>query len=106
MPKGFVAISGGSGDSVDWKKGKVVTGVVKEIKTITIPAKKKGEKPKDTRLMRVETKEGDVTVWEKAALTGLFDKAKRGKQVYIEHLGMGKAKPGQSKPNLFLAAMK
>lgn len=104
LPKGFTAITGG-GNSVDWKKGVVVTGVVLEIKEIQKKNPKKGEKP-TTRLMRVKTKDGESGVWEKAALSGLFDKAKKGKVVYIEHIGMGKAKKGQSAPHLFVAGMK
>lgn len=105
LPKGFKAISGGGGNSVEWKKGKIVQGVVVEVKTIDKKNPKKGENS-TMRLMRIQTKEGDVTVWEKSALQGLFDAAKKGKAVYIEHVGMGKAKKGQSAPNLFIAGMK
>lgn len=105
LPKGFKAISGGGGNAVEWKKGMIVTGVVVEIKTIQKKNPKKGEDP-TTRIMIVKTKDGDRGVWEKAALHGLFDAAKKGKQVYIEHLGMGKAKKGQSAPNLFNAGIK
>lgn len=105
LPAGFTAISGAGGDSVVWKKGVVVTGVVTNIKTIQKKKPKKGEKP-TTRLMLVETSKGEVGVWEKAALTALFDKAKKGVSVFIRHEGMGKAKAGQSKPHLFTAAMK
>jgi len=106
LPKGFKPISGGGGNSVEWKKGLVVTGNVLEIKVIEKKGPlRKGEDP-TTRLMRVKTKDGEVTVWEKSALRGLFDSAKKGKLVYIEHIGMGKAKKGQSAPNLFIAGMK
>lgn len=106
LPKGFKPISGGNnGTSVEWKKGVVVTGNVLEVKTIDKKNPKKGEDP-TTRLMRVKTKDGEVTVWEKSALRSLFDTAKKGKVVYIEHIGMGKAKKGQSAPNLFIAGIK
>lgn len=105
LPKGFTAISGMGGEAVEWKKGVIVTGVVNGIKTIQKKKPKKGEKP-TTRLMLVQTEKGEVGVWEKAALSGLFDKAKKGSAVFIRHEGMGKAKPGQSKPHLFTAAMK
>lgn len=105
LPAGFTAVSGMGGDSVEWKKGKIVTGNVLEVKTIDRKNAKKGEK-KTTRLMRVATKDGDVTVWEKAALSGLFDKARKGKAVYIQHLGMGKAKKGQSAPHTFVSGIK
>jgi hypothetical protein len=105
LPKGFTAVTGGGGNSVEWKKGVVVTGVVLEVKDIQKKDPKKGEKP-TTRIMRVKTKDGEVGVWEKAALAGLFDKARKGKIVYIEHIGMGKAKKGQSAPNLFVAGIK
>jgi hypothetical protein len=105
LPKGFTAITSGGGNSVEWKKGMVVTGNVLEVKTIDKKNPKKGEDP-TTRLMRIKTKDGEVTVWEKSALRGLFDAAKKGKAVYIEHVGMGKAKKGQSAPNLFIAGIK
>jgi len=105
LPKGFTAVTGGGGNSVEWKKGVIVTGTVIEVKTIDKKNPKKGEDP-TTRLMRVNTKEGERGVWEKAALRGLFDAAKKGKTVYIEHIGMGKAKKGQSAPNLFVAGIK
>lgn len=106
LPKGFKAISGGGGNSVEWKKGLVITGNVVEVKTIEKKGPlKKGEDP-TTRLMVIKTKTGDVTVWEKSALRALFDAAKKGKAVYIEHIGMGKAKKGQSAPNLFIAGIK
>lgn len=105
LPKGFKAITGGAGDSVDWKKGVIVTGKVIELKTIEKKNPKKGENP-TARLMRVATKDGEKTVWEKAALTGLFNTVKKGQTVYIEHIGMGTAKKGQSAPHLFVAGVK
>lgn len=108
LPAGFKAIAGGGGDSIKWKKGLVVTGNVLEIKTVQVRdlSSKKAGATKDARLMRINTKDGEVTIWEKAALHGLFESAKKGKVVWIRHEGFGKAKPGQSKPNLFTAAMK
>lgn len=105
LPAGFKPITSGGGNSVEWKKGLIVTGNVLEIKTIDKKNPKKGEEP-TTRLMRVQTKDGEVTVWEKSALRALFDAAKKGKAVYIEHVGMGKAKKGQSAPNLFRCGLK
>ena len=105
LPKGFKAITGGFGDAIDWKEGVVVTGPVLEIKTITKKNPKKGEAP-TTRLLRVKTKDGEKTVWEKATLRGLFDSVKKGQVVYIEHVGMGVAKKGQSAPHLFVAGIK
>lgn len=105
LPKGFKAITGGGGNSVEWKKGLVVTGNVVEIKVIPKKNPKKGEDP-NMRLMVIKTKDGDVGVWEKAGLRALFDVAKKGKAVYIEHIGMGKAKKGESAPNLFIAGIK
>lgn len=105
LPAGFKAITGMGGVPVEWKKGVVVEGKVLEIKTITKKKVRKGEKP-TTRLMNVKTADGDKTVWEKAALTALFDAAKKGNTVYIQHLGMGIAKKGQSAPHLFVAGLK
>lgn len=105
LPKGFKAITGGGGDSVDWKKTKIVTGVVLEIKEIEKKNPKKGENP-TMRLMRIKTKDGEVSVWEKAGIKALFDVAKKGKHVHIQHVGMAKAKKGQSPANLFIAGMK
>jgi hypothetical protein len=106
LPKGFKAVTSGGGNSVEWKPGMIVTGNVVEIKTIDKKNPKKGEEP-TTRLMRIKTSDGaEVTVWEKAALRGLFDIAKKGKAVFIQHVGMGKAKKGQSAPNLFVTGIK
>lgn len=105
LPAGFKQITGGGGDSVDWKKQKIVTGVVLEIKEIDKKNPKKGENP-TMRLMRIATKDGDVTVWEKSGIKALFDAAKKGKHVFIQHIGMAKAKKGQSAANLFVAGMK
>lgn len=105
LPKGFKAIASGGGDSVEWKKGMVVEGNVLEIKELERKNPKKGEDP-TMRLMRIKTKTGEVSVWEKAGLKGLFAVAKKGKAVYIEHLGMGKAKKGQSAPHLFMTGMR
>lgn len=106
LPKGFKPITGGGGDSVDWDKTPIVQGNVIEIKTIQKKNPKKGEDP-TTRLMRIKTKEGaEVAVWEKAGLKALFEVAKKGKAVFIQHLGMGTAKKGQSAPHLFAAGIK
>ena len=104
LPKGFTAISGG-GNTVVWEEGVVVTGIVQEVKEITLKNVRKGQKP-TARLMRIKTKEGEMAVWEKAALVGLFDKVKKGNAIYIECIGMGEAKKGQNAPYLFNAGMK
>jgi len=106
LPKGFKPITGGGGDSVDWTVTKVVEGNVIEVKTIDKKNPKKGENP-TMRLMRIKTKAGaEVTVWEKAGLKGLFEVAKKGKAVYIQHIGMATAKKGQSAANLFATGIK
>lgn len=106
LPPGFKVIAGGGGDAVEWKKsGQIVTGVVVEVKTIERKKVRKGEDP-TFRMLRVQTKEGVVSIYEKAALKGLFDAAKKGRAVHITYEGKGKAKKGQSAPYLFTAAMK
>lgn len=105
LPKGYKAITGMGGEPVNWKKGVVIEGIVTETKTLKRKNPKKGESL-TMRLMNVKTKDGDKTVWEKAALTALFDMVKKGNTVYIQHIGMGIAKKGQSAPHLFVAGLK
>jgi hypothetical protein len=105
LPAGFKAISG-TGDSVTWKKGLVVTGVVLNVKTVKTKQLDDSGKQKEARLMLIETKDGEAAIWEKAGLTHLFDVVKKGQAVYIKHDGFAKAKPGQSPANMFTCAVK
>ena len=108
LPKGFKAITGGGGDAIEWKKaGQIVHGVVIEVKTVARKVFKKGEDP-NFRILRIKEKGTgkEVGVFEKAALRGLFDAAKKGREVYIEFLGMGKKVGKKSPPYLFNAGIK
>lgn len=105
MPKGFRQISGGNFPPVhDFKKVAILEGVVQEIKTI---ATKIGRKAQDTRLMVIADTDGVLTsVWESAALGGLFDEVKKGDTVHIQFTGMVEVKGREQKMKGFIAGIK
>ncbi len=59
-------------------------GVVRGLRDIKV---RRGGEMVKARLMTLMTGGGIVTVWESAALSGLFDVAKVGDSVCIEYLG-------------------
>lgn len=59
-------------------------GVIRGIRTVSV---RRGREVVKARLMTLLTGEGFVTVWESAALSGLFDGAKVEDAVCIEYLG-------------------
>ena len=82
-----------------------VTGAVRSV-DLTIRKEKK-----TVRCMEVTRKKSGerFTVWESAALGGLFDsiaETGEGPEVYIRYDGLGKKKPGQNPPKLFTVAIK
>jgi len=77
LPKGFTAIATGSfGDVWEYEKHPVLVGkVTGDVRSITQKAKRKGEKPRDTRVITVKS-EADgrlYTVWESIALEEFFN---------------------------------
>lgn len=95
LPTGFKAISGGGNSWKPAKKGEAIQGVMIGVKTITMP--KKGKQPaRDVNLYTIRTKDADLGVFESGGLRALA-KIKKGKQVYIQFLGMKKI-PGQVQP--------
>jgi hypothetical protein len=106
IPAGYkVCPTAGSTSAVDWDKTPVVEGTVIEIKDVTV-TDKKTKKKNDTRLMVVETKEGEeVAVWEKFQLETLFNSVEAGDKVYIAHTGV-KRIPGGKTLHEFVTAFK
>jgi hypothetical protein len=59
-------------------------GVIRGLRTVSV---RRGKEVVKARLMTLLAGDGFVTVWESAALSGLFDAAKVGDAVCIEYLG-------------------
>ncbi len=59
-------------------------GVIRGLRSVSV---RRGREVVKARLMTLLTGAGFVTVWESAALSGLFDSAKVGDAVCIEYLG-------------------
>ena len=91
---------------VDWDTQAVIEGEVVDIIDVTLKPEKKGAKPKTTRILTLDTKNGHIGIWEKVQLKTLFDTAEPGKSVWIAHLGTKKI-PGRPLPmHEFAVAMK
>ena len=108
IPAGFTQVddggSFGSG-SHDFQKHKILQGTVVSVDTVKVSDPDNKSKKIPRRVMRV--KNGDnvtSSVWESFQLKGLFDAAKKGKQVYIQFLGQKKI--GKKRLNEFATAIK
>lgn len=96
-----------SGDFAPWhdfEKNSVLTGKVLHVRKATLG---KGKDRKETRILTVQTAEGQRATSEAFKLTPLFDQAekKKGKEVYIKFLGHVKLKGGR-KMRDYVAAIK
>jgi len=92
LPKGFTAIATSSfGDVWEYEKHPVLVGkVTGDVRSITQKAKRKGEKPRDTRVITVKS-EADgrlYTVWESIALEEFFNHVQRGMRVALTFHGL------------------
>lgn len=96
IPEGFRRLETGNFPPVhDFTKAAELQGTVNSIKTVEV---KTGRKVDKTRIMYVADENGVlVSVWESAALEGLFDEAKPGDEVYIQYTGPIKIK-GRKQP--------
>jgi len=82
---GFKRVSGGSfPPTLDFKVGIPVVGAVESFRTVS---QKFGKDVRDTRIISILTEAGLRSVWESASLTGLFDEAKVGDEVWILYTG-------------------
>lgn len=104
LPPGFRQVSSGNFPPIwNFKAQPVLQGTVHEIKTV---ATKIGRKAQDTRLMVIADADGVLTsVWESAALSGLFDEAQKGDKVHIQFTGMIKIKGRQQPMKGFTAGI-
>lgn len=68
-------------------------GVIRGIRSVSV---RRGREVVKARLMTLLTGKGLVTVWESAALSGLFDGAKVDDGVCIEYLGEVEMPPPKS----------
>ena len=73
-----------SGVAHVFKVDEPLEGVIRGIRTVSVRRAKEVVK---ARLMTLLTSDGIVTVWESAALSGLFDVARVDDAVCIEYLG-------------------
>lgn len=105
LPSGFKQVSSGNfPPNHDFKKNPILQGEVQDIKTVAV---KIGRKPKDTRLMIVSDDDGVLSsVWESAALEGLFEAAKKGDEIFIQFTGMIAIKGRQQPMKGFVAGIK
>ena len=82
-----------SGSEHEFKVGEPLEGTIRNIRTIPV---RRGGELVDVRLMSLLGGAGIVTVWESAALSGLFDIARVEDQVCIEYLGEVEQAPPKS----------
>lgn len=82
-----------SGSVHQFKVDEPLEGVVRGFRAVKV---RRGGEIVKARLMTLLTGDGFVTVWESAALSGLFDSAKEGDGVCIEYLGEVEMPPPKS----------
>ncbi len=68
----------------EFKIGEPLEGTIRNIRTIPV---RRGKELVEVRLMSLLSGSGIATVWESAALSGLFDIARVNDSVRIEYLG-------------------
>ena len=73
-----------SGSVHKFVAGELFEGIVRGIRTVSV---RRGREVVKARLMTVMTQHEICTVWESAALSGLFDTAQVGDDICIEYLG-------------------
>lgn len=84
-PEGYQRVeSGDFAQSHDFKKYAVLEGEVLALKTIE---QGKGKDRRDVRIAVVHRGDVPVTLWESAALQGLFDTVKVGDRVWVKFTG-------------------
>lgn len=95
LPKGFKPLTVLSTSWKPTKKGDTVEGILRNIKAVNLP--KTGKIPARTvNVFTITTSNGDVDVWESAALRALA-KVRKGSRVAIVYLGLRKI-PGRPQP--------
>lgn len=95
LPKGFQPIKGDFGTKWDYEANPILEGTVTRMDRVEVG---KGKNRRESGVMDVTTKDGSVvTVWESAALRGLFQTVSPGFKVYLAYLGEKKI-AGQKNP--------
>ena len=107
LPRGYTAIS--AGRSWDYKTHPVLEGTVSGFRSVTSTKyfeKVDGKKvPKEQRVCDLHTKDGDVSVYESAALSALFDQ-KKGARVCLIFQGLKKIEGRDQPMKLFTVGVK
>lgn len=86
LPAGFIPVSTGEmSKGHDFEKNPEVQGSVVGYKTVEV---RRGKKFESANMMKLNTDDGLVVVWESAALEDLFTTAKPGDMIYIKFIGM------------------
>ena len=108
VPEGFTQLGGGYADTWKCEDQAVLMGeITGEVKEVEL---KRGRKTINTRVLEV-TEHGTekrLSVWESAALGGLFDHVASegiGDNVFLRYDGLGTKKPGQNAPKLMTVAI-
>lgn len=73
-----------SGSAHEFKIGEPLEGTIRGIREIKV---RRGSEMVKSRLMTLITSEGICTVWESAALSGLFEVARVDDSIRVEYLG-------------------
>jgi hypothetical protein len=107
LPKGFKEIGGMAEAWKPVKAGDSVMGRFTGTDVVTVEQREGKKKVKVAKnLHKFVTDDGEVyKVWQSGGLKAL-ESVRKNQIVYIEFLGMGKAKPGQSAPRLYRVAAK
>lgn len=82
-----------AGSVHEFKVDEPLEGVVRGFRTVSV---RRGREVVKARYMTLMNRAGICTVWESAALSGLFDAAKVGDEVRIEYLGEVEMPPPKS----------
>lgn len=92
LPAGFTAIASTQyGEVWEYEKHPVLVGkVMGDVRSVTQKALRKGEKPRDTRVITVRSEaDGKVyAVWESTALEEFFNHVMRGMRIAITFHGL------------------
>jgi hypothetical protein len=104
LPKGFKAITGGGDSWKPEKKGASIQGVLSAVKSVHFD--KKGKMAaRDVNVYTIRTKDGDLSVWDSAGLRALAN-VKKGREVFVQYLGLKQIGKGRNPMRDYLVAVR